>query len=235
MSTTAQRINELLLKNQASFANVVSFDPLKEHFINLDFTTNNQDLLPETVNNTHKFSKYIDAVLNQNKAKYGIGGYFEHRTIYARSNHFGKDLEEARRLHLGIDIWGEVNTPVFAFADAKVHSYAFNNNFGDYGATIILEHQLEDCIFYSLYGHLSLESLKGLTVNQIIKKGSQIAQFGNIDENGNWPPHLHFQLMVSMDSYFGDYPGVAKFSEKDHWLKLIPNPNLILKFESDES
>jgi murein DD-endopeptidase MepM/ murein hydrolase activator NlpD len=231
MSITAQKINQLLQKHHATFANVVSFDPLKEHFICLDFTANNPDLSPETINETKKFSEYIDAILTHNNAKFGIGGYFEHRTIYARSNHFGKDLEEARRLHLGVDIWGAVNTPVFAFADGKVHSYAYNNHFGDYGATIILEHSLEDCTFYSLYGHLSLESLNGLTANQIIKKGTQIAQFGNLDDNGNWPPHLHFQLMVSMDGYSGDYPGVAKFSEKEHWLNLIPNPNLILKFE----
>ena len=83
---------------------------------------------------------------------------------------------------------------------------------------------------YLLYGHLSLASLENLSVNQIIQKGTPFAEFGNEKENGNWPPHLHFQLMVNMDGYFGDYPGVTKFSEKDEWLNLIPNPNLILKF-----
>ena len=230
MINTAQEINLLLQKYHTTFADVVSFNPSEEHFINLDFTANNQDLLPETVKNTHKFSEYIDGVLARNNAKFGIGGYFEHRTIYARSEHFGNSEEEPRRLHLGVDIWGKVNTPVFAFADAQVHSYAFNDNFGDYGATIILEHHIENCTFYSLYGHLSLASLNHLEVNQTIKKGTQFAEFGNEKENGNWPPHLHFQLMVSMDNYKGDYPGVAKFSEKDEWLNKIPNPNLILKF-----
>ena len=120
MINTAQEINLLLQKYHTTFADVVSFNPSEEHFINLDFTANNQDLLPETVNNTHKFSEYIDGVLSKSNAKFGIGGYFEHRTIYARSEHFGNSEEEPRRLHLGVDIWGKVNTPVFAFADAQV-------------------------------------------------------------------------------------------------------------------
>jgi murein DD-endopeptidase MepM/ murein hydrolase activator NlpD len=232
MSVTAQEVNNLLKKHHSSFADVVPFDPKKDTILNLDFTVNNLAISAEIVNDTQKFSDYIDTVLTQNKSKYGLGGYFEHRTIYSRSQHFGNNTGEARRLHLGVDIWGKVHTKVSAFTDAKVHSFAFNNNFGDYGATIILEHQIEDCVFYSLYGHLSLGSLMGLEENQIIKKGNQFAQFGDIEDNGNWPPHLHFQIMVNMNDKFGDYPGVAKFSEKEFWLSQIPDPNLILRFEN---
>ena len=201
MINTAQEINLLLQKYHTTFADVVSFNPSEEHFINLDFTANNQDLLPETVNNTHKFSEYIDGVLARNNAKFGIGGYFEHRTIYARSEHFGNSEEEPRRLHLGVDIWGKVNTPVFAFADAQVHSYAFNDNFGDYGATIILKYEIDDLLFYALYGHLSLASLTGLVEGQFIPAGKQFATFGVKEENGYWPPHLHFQLIFDIPTF----------------------------------
>ena len=63
-----------------------------------------------------------------------------------------------------------------------------------------------------------------------MSKNNQIATLGNADENGHWPPHLHFQLMFDMEGKQGDYPGVAKFSEKEIWQKNIPDPGLILKF-----
>jgi murein DD-endopeptidase MepM/ murein hydrolase activator NlpD len=67
-------------------------------------------------------------------------------------------------------------------------------------------------------------------VGNQIEKGQLIASFGNEDENGHWPPHLHFQLMFDMEGCFGDYPGVGKYSEKEKYLQNIPDPNLILGF-----
>ncbi|HWZ36478.1 MAG TPA: hypothetical protein VNW51_09975, partial [Mucilaginibacter sp.] len=60
----------------------------------------------------------------------------------------------------------------------------------------------------------------------------QIARLGSIDKNGHWPPHLHFQLMFDMEGWVGDYPGVARFSEKEKHLRNIPDPNLILRFNT---
>lgn len=228
--TAAENINNLLIKHAAEFAKVVDFSPEHDHLLALDFTAANTDLIPEIITNTQLFSEYINQQLASAKSKYGIGGYFEHRTVYARSEHFNSSEGEPRRLHLGVDIWGAAHTPIYAFMDAKVHSFAFNNHFGDYGATIILEHELEGNRFFSLYGHLSLKNLEGLTAGKRISKGEQFCDFGIAEENGFWPPHLHFQLMCEMDRNFGDYLGVAKFSEFELWKSKIPNPNLILNW-----
>ena len=112
------------------------------------FTTANHHLTASLLEDTALFTQYIDETLASANAIYGIGGYFEHRTVYARSSHFGTDENEARRLHLGLDIWAPQGTEVYNFMDAKVHSFGFNQNFGDYGATIILEYQLEVFFFY---------------------------------------------------------------------------------------
>jgi hypothetical protein len=53
-------------------------------------------------------------------------------------------------------------------------------------------------------------------------------------ENGQWPPHLHFQIVVDMEIPIaigrkGDYPGVCKLSEKEKYLNNCPNPDLILQ------
>ena len=227
----ADKIASLLKKNKALFAPIVDFNPNIEKVIPLDFTSKNTSLTPNIFGDTALFSHYIEDLLSAENAKYGIGGYLEERNLYARSTHFNSTEGEARRLHLGVDIWGQANTAVYSFLDAKVHSYAFNDHFGDYGATIILEHELENTIFYSLYGHLSLANLEGLFVGKAIKKGEQFADFGIAKENGHWPPHLHLQLICNMDGYFGDYPGVAKIAEKGLWASRVPDANLILNWD----
>jgi murein DD-endopeptidase MepM/ murein hydrolase activator NlpD len=113
---------------------------------------------------------------------------------------------EPRRLHLGIDIWAETGTPVHAFMGGMVHSFAFNNNFGDYGATLILLHQLDGIAFYSLYGHISLNDINTIQAGEYVSRGEKIAHFGGPAENGNWPPHLHFQVIYDIELNKGDYP-----------------------------
>jgi murein DD-endopeptidase MepM/ murein hydrolase activator NlpD len=220
-----------MLIPQHDYHPVVSFDPAKEKLLLMDFTENNSKLTAAIVNDTQQFTDYINKKLAAAGAKFGIGGYAEHRTVYSRSKVFdsAQKNEEPRRLHLGIDIWGKPHTPVMAPLDGIIHSFAFNNSFGDYGATLILSHRLEDISFHSLYGHLSLNSLKNLREGDYVKKGDVIAEFGIPFENGQWPPHLHFQIIFDMREWKGDYPGVCKFSEKDQWLQNSPDPDLILK------
>ena len=213
------------------FHPIVPFDPKKDKLFRFDFTENNKELSPDQIANTERFSGYINRTLQQHQARYGIGGYGEHRTIYARSRHFdpsgGED--EPRRLHLGIDIWGAAGTRAMAPMNGVIHSFAFNKNDGDYGATLILTHHLEGKGLHTLYGHLSLNSLKNLHEGKTIRKGEVIGEFGMRFENGNWPPHLHFQLIKDLQGWKGDYPGVCKYSEREQWLANCPDPDLMLQ------
>lgn len=221
-----------LIDNYAGeFDKVVDFNPPQDKVFPLDFTAANHELTEDLLADTDKFSDWINTKLTTAGAKYGIGGYNEHRTIYGRSTHFDS-LEEPRRLHLGVDIWGPAETPIYNFYDATVHSFKFNDNFGDYGATIILKYELDGKVFHALYGHLSLTSLNGLANGQFIPKGKQFATFGVKEENGYWPPHLHFQLIFDMQGMEGDYPGVCQFSERDNYLANCPDPARIIKMES---
>jgi murein DD-endopeptidase MepM/ murein hydrolase activator NlpD len=226
-------LRQVLLKYKNSFARVVPFNATTEVVRLFDFTENNTELSDDLVEDTDRFSEYIKNKLLQADARYGIGGYNEHRTIYKRSLLFGSDASgEAgiiRRLHLGTDIWGDAGTPVMAPLDGTVHSFAFNNHFGDYGTTIILAHALDDIRFYSLYGHLSLASIENLERGASIKKGQSFASFGNKAENGHWPPHLHFQLIENIQGWDGDYPGVCAFDERENWLNNSPDPDLVLQ------
>ena len=223
------QFSTFLQKHQHEFHTVVPFDPKYEKLLPLDFTENNKELSDEILSDTNKFSDYINNKLKTAGCKYGIGGYAEHRTVYSRSNHFdAEEGEEPRRLHLGVDIWGAVNTPVMAPLNGIIHSFAFNNNFGDYGATIILTHNLEGTTFHTLYGHLSLNSLKNLQEGHLVKRGDVFAEFGMQFENGHWPPHLHLQIIIDMQGMKGDYPGVCKYSQKEIYLSNCPDPALLL-------
>lgn len=245
-------LSDVLKRHQPDFHAVVPFDADRDRLYSFDFTESNRVLSPDEIADTERFAAYINRVLRENSCRYGIGGYGEHRTLYARSKHFDQPAganaarganasrgseaarsstaePEPRRLHLGVDIWGPAGTPVMAPLNGVVHSFAFNNNDSDYGATIILTHNLDGIGFHSLYGHLSLNSIKNLYEGKNIRKGEVIAEFGMRFENGNWPPHLHFQLIEDIGEWKGDYPGVCRFSEKEQWLDNCPDPDLILQ------
>jgi murein DD-endopeptidase MepM/ murein hydrolase activator NlpD len=208
---------------------VVDFNADTDRLYPLDLTAANTELSPALVADTAAFSKWVEEKLASGNYRYCIGGYMEHRTIYDRSALFDTE-DEPRRLHLGVDIWGDAGTPVYSPLAGKIHSFADNDHFGDYGPTIIMQHDLDGVPMYSLYGHLSRASLVGLQVGQHISVNQLIASLGNAAENGNWPPHLHFQLMLDIGNVKGDYPGVGKYSQKELFKQNIPDPALILQF-----
>ena len=208
---------------------VVDYNPATDRLYTFDFTAANTELSAEDAADTPIFSNWVSTKLTEGKYRYGIGGYMEHRTLYARSPLFGTD-EEPRRLHLGVDIWAAAGTPVYAPFAGTIHSFQDNDHFGDYGPTIILQHELNGLTLYSLYGHLNRECLLGLYPGKAIALNEQIAQIGSADENGHWPPHLHFQLMFDMEGWAGDYPGVGRYSEQETLQQNIPDPGLVLGF-----
>ncbi len=217
----------LLAQHSASFAPVLP-QLAASGVARLDFTAANPHLAqPERLRDTAAFDAVIDTMLAEQHATTGIGGYLENRVIYRRSPHFA-DATEARSLHLGVDVWVPAGTPVAAPLTAVVHSVADNNNFGDYGPTVILQHELAGVTFYSLYGHLTRTDLAGLAPGFAIGQGQVFAHIGPYPENGDWPPHLHFQLIADMQGRWGDFPGVAAPSEQAYWANLCPDPMLVI-------
>ncbi|WP_080241631.1 peptidoglycan DD-metalloendopeptidase family protein [Spirosoma rigui] len=208
---------------------ILPVDFQTDPYLILDFSAANPDLAALDLTNTATFSAYVFGKLRDAGARVGVGGYNEHRTIYRRSNHFNTAQAEPREIHLGIDLWAEAGTPVFAPVPGIVHSFQDNANFGDYGPTIILEHQTADGVLYSLYGHLTRASLVSLYEGKPIEAGEKLAEIGPYPENGDWPPHLHFQLMTDMLGLRGDFPGVCSLTDRAKFLALCPDPNQLLR------
>jgi murein DD-endopeptidase MepM/ murein hydrolase activator NlpD len=198
-------------------------------YITLDLSINNQNLTGSKSGNSADFERYITDYLKKNNAEVAFGGYIEGRTLYQRSAIFKNDLIHERNIHIGMDLWIKAGTPVLAALDGKIHSFKNNIGLGDYGPTIILEHEIENQKFYTLYGHLSLESIEGISIGDFFKKGEYLAKIGNSDVNGDYAPHLHFQIIKNIEHYWGDYPGVCSTKDLNFYIENCPDPNLLLK------
>lgn len=214
----------MLQKHRYEFHPVVKSD---QPFEKIDLSKNNINFHQKIFGDIDIFSSYIHKIRKENNNALLFGGYLESRAMYQVNDLFEKTGTH-RDLHLGIDIWGEAGTLVYAPLGGMVHSFAFNQAKGDYGATIILQHQLETINFYTLYGHLSLADIEKLRKGQFISRGENFAHFGKPAENGNWPPHLHFQLILDMCNLEGDYPGVCHSKEAWKYIANSPDPSFLL-------
>ncbi|MFT4698649.1 MAG: 4-aminobutyrate aminotransferase-like enzyme/Ser/Thr protein kinase RdoA (MazF antagonist) [Flavobacteriaceae bacterium] len=185
-------------------------------------------------NDLELFQFKIDQLQKTIPNKLIAGGYLEPRPLYTSTayDRIGNSGKESRSIHLGIDFWLAQQTPVHAILDGTVLIAVNDEGDKEYGGLVVLQHTTEAFNFYTLYGHLSIESATKNKVGDTIKKGSLIGRLGNYPENGNWAPHLHFQVMLSMLDYKIDYPGVAYVSEIEVWKSVCPDPNTLFQLES---
>ncbi|WP_445747499.1 peptidoglycan DD-metalloendopeptidase family protein [Polaribacter sp.] len=185
----------------------------------------------EEFNNLLFFEKKLKKLQAENPTKIIAGGYLEKRALYTSEMYVRKinDTFDRRNTHLGVDFWLPKNTPIYAMFDGEVIFSANDNEHKGYGGLIILKHEVENFHFFTLYGHLSKKSVSEKISGDFIKKGSQIAVLGDASENGDWVPHLHFQIMLSLLDYQNDFPGVAFENELEVWKNICPNPNLLFK------
>lgn len=166
----------------------------------------------------------------------GVGRYNEARPLYS-SPRFGSaenPVEERRTIHLGIDLFVEPGTALRAPLDGVVHILANNAAPQDYGPLVILRHETGDGEeFFTLYGHLTAQTLGGLRVGQRISRGQEFARVGTPEENGGWAPHVHFQIILDLLDLGADFPGVAYASRRAVWTSLSPDPNLLLGIRAE--
>ena len=201
----------------------------REEYVRIDLSIQNYELKAVNVSSSDDLETFIWNYMKNNKAKVAFGGYLEKRNIYQRSAYFNQQNPEVERnIHLGLDFWIEANTAIFAPLDGEIHSFKNNINHGDYGPTIILKHKLENQQFFTLYGHLNIESIQDLKVGVEVKRGEQIATLGTAEVNGDYPPHLHFQIIKDIQDYSGDYPGVSNQLNLEFYKQNCPDPNLLL-------
>ncbi len=200
-------------------------EPLRANTqVALDLSATNEELNAAIYGNYEAFNAYITKKIGH---KIGFGGYLEHRVIYESYENFATESADFRNIHLGIDFWTKVGTPVYAPIEGVIHRFQDNPGPGNYGPTLILYHPEEN--IYSLYGHVSGEDLAHLEVGAPISAGQVLCHLGKPTENGGWPPHLHFQLIRDMQGFQGDYPGVCSQRDLDFYAHNCPDPQSFFK------
>lgn len=163
------------------------------------------------------------------------GGYLEARPFYTTDAYKieGNSGAEHRTIHLGMDFWVPSDTPLHAPFAGTVYAVHNNNKHKDYGPTIILKHDLENGeSFYTLYGHLSIQSLSTVSKGESIQKGQLIGYIGTPEENVGWNPHLHFQIMLDLLGNTVDFPGVCTPRTQTIWSSICPDPNMLFQSQT---
>jgi len=159
--------------------------------------------------------------------RFAIGRYNEKRPLVYTTPLFAGTNGQVRDIHMGIDLFAPVGTPVRTFADCEIHLAGYNAAAGDYGHTVVAAYLLDGLRIYALYGHLDQRSTQAKSSGQKLRRGEVLGWIGDRHENGGWLPHLHFQLSYEKPAT-PDMPGVV--SAQDHAFALLkyPDPRLVL-------
>ncbi|MEM1042612.1 MAG: peptidoglycan DD-metalloendopeptidase family protein [Bacteroidota bacterium] len=209
-------------------APIVTPDPSTAPVLVFDFSTSSTEWAADALSGPMLASEEIERRMREAAAEVGVGRYDEVRGVYTAAQF--QTAGEARTVHLGLDLFQPAGVPVFAPLGGTVHSFADNALPLDYGPTVILEHRPDGCPpFWTLYGHLSRASLRGLAEGDSVEAGQRIGALGTPEENGGWAPHLHVQLITDLLGRRGDFPGVGTAEERSVWTSLCPDPNLLLR------
>jgi len=217
------KLDNLIKKHRAAFAAV--FDPAltAANTIYMDLSSSNNEL--DGISESRQDAAILERIAAAG-AIAGVGGYLEKRSVYKDTDLFQGDAE--RCIHIGVDVFMPAGTALYAPLEGEIHSFADRRLHGDYGPVIILRHRLDDFEFHTLYGHLSRDSLAGLAEGKPIAAGERLGSIGARPNNGNWAPHLHFQIIRDMQGKRGDYPGVVRPQEVDFYSENCPDPSGLL-------
>jgi murein DD-endopeptidase MepM/ murein hydrolase activator NlpD len=229
----SKKVVSILRGKRGTLKPVLPFDFTETAPVLFDLSAHSRELEGIDLNDVEMFSDYIFAELRRQGIPVGVGRYAEDRVVYRHRPLFDGEKEN-RSIHLGIDLFARPGTRVSTPLPAEVHSFAYNDTPGNYGPTIILRHQPQGVAFFTLYGHLGLQSLSGLHPGRPFAAGDVIGEIGQSRENGGWPPHLHFQIITDMGQWQGDFPGVVAPSQLKKYLEICPDPNLILRIPALE-
>ena len=221
------------LRRQERFAPVLGLDLTREPTVTLDLGVASPLLDGDPGRNDEpSLTRTVEAEMRAGGARVAIGRYDEPRLLYvAPAFALGPKATDAHRtIHIGLDLFAEAGTPVFAPLDGVIHAFADNAAPQDYGPVVVLRHATDDgIVFFTLYGHLSRESLADWRVGAAVHAGQRIATLGAASENGGWTPHLHLQIVSDLMELGTDFPGVARPEHRDAWTAICPDPNAIAR------
>ena len=217
------------LDTRAACEPIVAMDPART--LVLDLSVGSPLVSGDPADNAEPaLTSRIARAMSEANADVAIGRYGEPRYLYSTALFEGGADSERRTIHLGADVFAAPGTTVHAPLPGVVHAASDNAAPLDYGPLIILKHETDQLDpFYTLYGHLTRQSLEANPVGRRVGAGEAFAAVGSADVNGGWPPHLHFQLIVALLDLGVDFPGVCRASQRRIWQAFSPDPQPFLR------
>jgi 4-aminobutyrate aminotransferase-like enzyme/Ser/Thr protein kinase RdoA (MazF antagonist) len=216
---------------------VMGIDLSTEPSIVLDLSIASPILSGNPDDNTEPaLTKNVFDMMDAAGVKVSVGRYDEPRLLYTTPLFAlgPRAIDDHRTIHIGLDLFMPPGTPVYAPLDGVMHACHDNRSPLDYGPMMILRHTTDDGLeFFTLYGHLSRESLNGQYAGRVIKAGQQIATLGTPEVNVGWTPHLHLQVITDLLGLGTDFPGVGRPSQRRVWTALCPDPNLLARIPAE--
>ncbi|MDR1498743.1 MAG: peptidoglycan DD-metalloendopeptidase family protein [Rickettsiales bacterium] len=191
------------------------------------------DLVSEAVEDYHfedlKLEELGDILLGELKKvgkNWGFSGYLEDRSRVLKNTII---FDQGRIYHIGIDLHVPVGIKLHAPLEGKVVVSEYEDGVTNYGGMIVLKHDINDSVFYSLYGHLNRDTLP--KIGNIVKKGEVFGKIGDTYENGSWSPHLHLQVFTE-EGYNGGWlrKGYCKPEDMLNISVYCPNPIFLLRY-----
>ncbi|CAN7620873.1 aminotransferase class III-fold pyridoxal phosphate-dependent enzyme [Brucella pseudogrignonensis] len=170
-------------------------------------------------------TQWWDDFCAQNDIELGIGSWGEKRTVYTDKAFQSRFIEGQRRIHhLGVDLFMPAGTPLYTPLAATVASVEIEHEPLGYGGLVKLEHHPENCPpFVTLWGHMAHEALGRLKTGQKLQPGDLVGHMGDIDENGGWTPHLHFEMTTDVNLTATEILGVGEAAYLKVWADLFPD------------
>lgn len=205
------------------------YDKLNYVFMN-DDSIFMKNLTDEEIKDQKKFNEKISSFRSKSNSTILYSWYLEKRLRLFSVLGFNQMISEKRYYHLWIDLSVLVWTQVFCPLDWEVFEFWYEEWEWNYWWYIILKHNFDWIKFYSLYWHLSYESIK-LKYWDKIKAWNKMWIIWNYNENWWYFHHLHLQIITEKwkENWF-----FSKWYCTKEQLKTIenytPNPLYIFRF-----
>jgi 4-aminobutyrate aminotransferase-like enzyme/Ser/Thr protein kinase RdoA (MazF antagonist) len=232
-----EKIKQWLGANAGSAASILDYDLRTTPSLVFDLSVGSTFLGADpSVAETPALAEKIFHAMKRADVSVGVGRYDEPRLLYTSPlfGASGNPTDERRTVHLGVDLFVGPGAALRAPLDGVIHIVANNSAPLDYGPVVILRHETSGGEeFFTLYGHLSKDSLVRIEVGQRVSRGRAFAHVGSAQENGGWTPHVHFQIIFDLLDRGTDFPGIAYASQRSVWTGISPNPNLLLGIPAD--
>ncbi|MDY0873880.1 aminotransferase class III-fold pyridoxal phosphate-dependent enzyme [Dongia rigui] len=225
---TVPHLRRWLDFNNHRFGPVVDAPLDRDHVAILDASLAPERLAHPSQNGGENLTAWWRAQLARIAPRIGIGRYAEDRGIY---DHPEAPREaNPRKIHHAIDIFLPAGSKVLCPYPGTVADIGNDTERHGFGGILILRHETDAGVpFWTFYGHLAPAGLAGWKPGQVVAQGTLIGTLASEAENGDWPPHLHFQLMTHLMGWEAlDVIGISWASQWELWREICLDPNIIL-------